>query len=42
MIHFGRSLILECLHYFPCIFFYRVDDDDDAVNDVNDWGNFVN
>ena len=40
MIHFERSLILEFLHYFPCIF-YR-DDDDDAVNDVNDWGNFVN
>ena len=41
MIHFERSLILEFLHYFPCIF-YRDDDDDDAVNDVNDWGNFVN
>ena len=39
MIHFGRSLIWEFLHYFSCIF-YR--DDDDAVNDVNDWGNFVN
>ena len=40
MIHFGGSLILEFLHYFPFIF-YR-DDDDDAVNDVNDLGNFVN